>query len=59
MNPFQHSDVAAAIYKILCTKSGLDQESEGKLACEIADMLAKDFDVELQPLDGDEDGDIE
>lgn len=56
MNPLEHSDVASAIYKVISETDDLDittQEGEGTLSCRIADMLAKDFDVELQPSSGD------
>ena len=50
-NPYQHSDLAVAIYQWLSEKAILQgQEDEGLVACGLADMLAKDFDVELQPV---------
>lgn len=52
MNPYQHSDVAAAIYnEIYLLFDDLDftsQDGMGILACRIADMMVKKFDVELQ-----------
>ena len=53
MNPYQHSDVAGEVYRVICdfaTKGNInDQGDQGTLACKIAEMLAKDFDLELQP----------
>lgn len=54
MNPYDHSDVAKAVYLVIVDSDDLDlttQGGEGILACRIAEMLAKDFSLELQPGD--------
>lgn len=52
MNPYQHSDVAATIYEFLCkdpvTEYG-EQGALGSLACRLAILMNKNYDVELQP----------
>ena len=52
MDPYQHSDVAVVFYKFLCendaTRDG-EQGSLGTLACQLAELAQKEFDLELQP----------
>ncbi len=54
MNPYQHSDVAVSIYKVLCeddlVKAG-EQGHLGTLACKIAQRISNDFGLELQPVE--------
>lgn len=52
MNPYQHSDLAASIYELIGKTeylSGVEQGDAGSFACAVADMLANDYGLELQP----------
>jgi len=54
MNPFQHSDVAASIYKVFDQVSEdwlihVEQDDLGELACMLAEMLAETYNLDPGP----------
>ncbi len=52
MNPYQHSDIAASVYELLLKTeylSGVEQGDAGDFSCAVAEMISRDYGLELQP----------